>query len=66
MRATYDERADTLTIGLKEGVEIVESDEDKAGFILDFDAHDDLVSLEVLDASRRVSKPDRVELEATR
>ena len=63
MRATYDKSTDTLTLILKENVKVAESDEDKPGVILDYDAAGDLVSIEVLDASRRVSKADQFELE---
>lgn len=65
MRITYDRRTDTLSLVLKEGVAIAESDEGKPGVILDYDASGDLVSLEVLDASRRVTEADRVEYETT-
>ncbi len=63
MKATYDQRTDTLTLVLKEGAAVAESDEDKPGIILDYDAEGHLVSLEVLDASKRVSHADRVDLE---
>ena len=65
MRITYDRRTDTLSLVLKEGVAIAESDEGKPGVILDYDASGDLVSLEVLDASRRVTEADRVEYQTT-
>jgi YD repeat-containing protein len=63
MKATYDRRTDTLTLVLREDVKVSESDEDKPGVILDYDADGNLVSIEVLDASKRVSRADRVELE---
>jgi hypothetical protein len=50
---------------LKEGVAVAESDEGKPGVILDYDAAGDLVSLEILDASRRVTEAGRVEYQAT-
>jgi uncharacterized protein YuzE len=56
MRVVYDGRADTLTIILSEAP-VAESDEDKPGMILDYDAAGNVVSLEILDASRRVSQP---------
>ena len=66
MKATYDQKTDTLTLVLKEGAVIAESDEDKPGVILDYDADGNLVSLELLDASKRVSHADRVDLETVR
>lgn len=63
MKATYDRRTDTLTLVLREDAKIAESDEEKAGVILDYDSEGNLVSIEVLDASKRVSRADRVELE---
>ena len=63
MKATYDARTDTLSIIFKADVEIAESDEDKPGIILDYDADGDLVSLEILDASKRVGETRRIEFE---
>lgn len=63
MKVNYDPRTDTLTVILKDGVTVSESDEDKPGVILDYDAHGDLVSLEILDASRRVSETGKVEFQ---
>jgi uncharacterized protein YuzE len=63
MKVSYDETTDTLTLVLKEGAKIVESDEDKPGVILDYDDQGNLVSLEVLDASRRVTETRRIEFQ---
>lgn len=63
MKATYDRKTDTLTLILREDVKVAESDEDKPGVILDYDTDGNLVSIEVLDASKRVSHTDRIELE---
>lgn len=63
MRVSYDERTDTLSVVLKGEAQVVESDEDKPGVILDYDANGDLVSLEILDASRRVTDARRIEFE---
>ena len=37
MKVNYDKRTDTLSIILKENADVVESDEEKAGVILDYD-----------------------------
>ncbi|GMU32784.1 MAG: DUF2283 domain-containing protein [Planctomycetia bacterium] len=55
MKATYDARTDTLTLELRSDP-VAESDEDKPGVILDYDAQGNLVSIEILDASRRVTE----------
>jgi len=65
MKASYDVRTDSLTVILKEDATIVESDEDKPGVILDYDEYGDLVSLEILDASRRVTKAKKMEFQTT-
>src|SRR5450759_328822 len=61
MKVDYDPRTDTLTVVLKEDTAVADSDEEKPGIILDFDVAGDLVSLEILDASRRVSQASKVE-----
>ena len=62
---TYDPKTDRLSLIFKEGISIAESDEDKPGVILDYDAEGNLVSLEILDASARVSETRRIEFEMT-
>ena len=63
MKATYDVKTDTLSIILRTDATIAESDEDKPGIILDYDADGNLVSLEILDASARLSEARRFEFE---
>ena len=63
MKATYDARTDTLSIILKAGAVVAESDEDKPGIILDYDDAGNLVSLEILDASQRVSEARKVDFQ---
>ncbi len=65
MKVNYDGRTDTLTVLFKEGAAIVESDEDRPGVILDYDDRGELVSLEILDASRRTTEPRKVEFQST-
>ncbi len=65
MKTTYDVRTDSLTVILREDVPIAESDEDKPGVILDYDEDGNLVSLEVLDASRRVTQAQTMEFQTT-
>ena len=59
----YDSHTDTLSVILKENVTVHESDEDKPGVILDYDKDGNLVSLEVLDASKRVTDTRMVDFQ---
>ena len=63
MRVTYDPRTDTLSVTLRENAQVAESDDGKPGVILDYDADGNLVSLEILDASKRVTDARRVEFQ---
>ncbi|MDN5848604.1 MAG: DUF2283 domain-containing protein [Nitrococcus sp.] len=64
MKVTYDKKTDTLSILLRdEHVTVAESDEDKPGVILDYDELGNLVSLEILDASKRVTDAGKIEYE---
>ena len=60
MKVTYDTYTDTLRIILTDTV-VDESDEDKPGVILDYDAAGNVVGMEILDASQRMEIPDAVE-----
>jgi uncharacterized protein YuzE len=59
MKVNYDARTDTLTVVFRD-VPVAESDEDKPGVILDYDATGNIVSIERLVASKRVEEPRKV------
>ena len=60
MKVSYDAETDTLVIVFREAV-VAESDEEKPGFILDYDEDGEMVAVEVLDASRRIEDPRSVQ-----
>lgn len=60
MKVTYNPEVDGLRIVLS-GAPIEESDEDKPGVILDYDADGNVVGIEVLAASTRVDDPRSLE-----
>jgi len=62
MKLVYDRDLDILTVILKE-MSVEESDEVKEGIILDYDAHGNLVAMEILDASRLIAQPAGVKFQ---
>lgn len=64
MKVNYDSKTDILTIIFNDAL-VAESDEDKSGVILDYDDKGNLVSLEIMDASRRVSVPSKIEYQVS-
>ncbi len=63
MKVRYDPRTDTLSVVLKDNTSVHESDEDKPGVILDYDAQGNLISFEILDASKRVTDTRSVDFQ---
>ena len=59
MKIIYDQETDTMTLIFKEAV-VEESDEAKAGIIIDYDKQGDIVSIEILDAQQRIARPTQV------
>lgn len=64
MKVIYDQLSDTLTIIFTE-TSVAESDEDKPGVIPDYDTKGNLVSLEIMDASKRVNVPSKIEYQVS-
>ncbi len=64
MKVIYDRETDILTVIFTEAP-VSESDEDKPGVILDYDVSGNLVSLEILDASKHVSVPGKIEYQVS-
>ena len=61
---TYDPEVDVLRILLSDAP-IAESDEAKPGVILDYDNDGNVVGLEILEASKRITNPRSVEYAVT-
>jgi YD repeat-containing protein len=64
MKVTYDAEVDVLRIVLSDQP-VDESDEDKPGIIIDYDAQGNVVSMEILDASKRGMSPHGMEYAIT-
>ncbi|MBI4560387.1 MAG: DUF2283 domain-containing protein [Candidatus Hydrogenedentes bacterium] len=60
MRITYGPSVDAVRIQLSEA-RGDESDEEKPGVILDYDSQGNVVAIEILDASQRMTNPRSVE-----
>jgi uncharacterized protein YuzE len=62
MKMHYDEKVDALYLSLDES-EVVESEEVKPGIVLDFNAENQVVGIEVLDLRKRVPSANLKELQ---
>jgi uncharacterized protein YuzE len=60
MKVKYDQEVDVLRIELSNRP-VEESDEEKPGIILDYDKEGNVVSIEILNASRRMENPRSLE-----
>lgn len=60
MKVVYDPEVDVLSVLLSDAP-AAESDQEKPGIILDYDGEGNVVGLEILDASKRMSNPLSVE-----
>jgi len=62
MKVKYDKEQDILYVSFSNKA-IFESDEEKKGVILDYSAEGQIVGIEVLNASKHVGNPVKVEYE---
>jgi uncharacterized protein YuzE len=64
MKLVYDPEVDVLSVLLSDAP-VAESDQAKPSVILDYDDLGDMVSFEILDASKRMANPMSVEYTVT-
>lgn len=62
MKVKYDRDVDILYIRINDS-QIEESDEDRPGMVIDYDADGLIVGIEIMNASKRIAQPNTVELE---
>lgn len=62
MKVKYDKETDVLYI-LFSNEAISESDEERSGIILDYDSKGSIVAIEILNASKKMPQPLKVEYE---
>lgn len=62
MKVKYDKEVDILYLLFSEN-KIKESDEERSGIIIDYDNKGAIVGIEILDASKRMKNPTKVEYE---
>ncbi len=62
MKMHYDEKVDALYLSLDDS-EVVESEEVKPGIVLDFNAENQVVGIEVLDLRKRVPSANLKEMQ---
>ena len=62
MKVKYDKEVDIVYIKLSD-LPVKDSDEDKPGIILDYAANDSIVAIEILNASKQLSPPNKLKYE---
>lgn len=62
MKVKYDKEVDILYIMLSD-LQVNESDEDKPGVIIDYASDGSIVGIEILNASKKLTQPNKVEYE---
>jgi len=62
MKVKYNKEVDILYVSISDDA-VFESDEDKKGVILDYSAEGRIVGVEILNASKQVGNPAKVEYE---
>jgi uncharacterized protein YuzE len=62
MKVRFDKEVDVLYIKLSD-LPITESDEEKPGIILDYAEDGSIVSIEILNASKKMPQPNKIEYE---
>lgn len=62
MKVTYDKENDILYIRLSNNL-VIESDSEKPGIVLDYDSEQNIVGIEVLNASKKTERPMKLEYE---
>ena len=62
MKVKYDKEVDILYINLS-NEPIKESDESKPGIIIDYSESGNVVGIEILDASKKIALPNKLEYE---
>ena len=62
MRIKYDKENDILYLSFLDN-KIIESDEQKPGIIIDYDENDNMVGLEILNATEKIGKPGNITYE---
>ena len=60
MKVKYDKENDILYIKFSDA-QVSESDEERKGIILDYDAMGNITSLEIINASKNIVQPSKLE-----